>query len=200
MSESRPERSTGGATFRGATSRGPGRPPVALLLFVLAIGSLIALGLGGRVGSGGPSTSAPAALASSGVALASGPAASDQPSHSVLPSETMRPAVTSGPGPLVLVANRSSISVYVHGDVFAPRVTWIYVALRDLSGTVVGWTSVSVPDPGPEATVVKGERAPILFDVELAVPDEFPGTLLVLAHAHDPAGAVVGTAELEVAP
>ncbi|HET9852562.1 MAG TPA: hypothetical protein VFP56_08680 [Candidatus Limnocylindrales bacterium] len=110
-----------------------------------------------------------------------------------------RPVVSSEPGPIILRARRNAATVYVHGDVFAERVTWIYVALQDAGGRVAGWTSVSMPDPGP-ASAVPGGGPPMLFDVELGVPfDTYPGTIFVFAHAHDAAGALVGTAQLELA-
>jgi hypothetical protein len=107
--------------------------------------------------------------------------------------------VSSEPGPIVLRARRNAATVYVHGDVFAQRVTWIYVALQDASGRVAGWTSVSMPDPGPNAAT--GDGPPVLFDVELGVPlDTYPGMIFVFAHAHDADGALVGTAQLELLP
>ena len=74
------------------------------------------------------------------------------------------------------------------------------MALQDAGGRVAGWTSVSMPDPGlPKPSA--GDGPPMLFDVELGVPlDTYPGTIFVFAHVHDADGALVGTAQLELAP
>jgi hypothetical protein len=192
------DRRDDGATFSGATARGRGRPPVFLLVFLALLGGIFVAGFGGRVTDPHPSVAPPAALASVGPSPSAEPSAMEPVATSM---PTARPVVTSGPGPLVLKARRNAATVYVHGDVFAPRVTWMYVALQDASGRVAGWTSVSVPDPGSLASPAPDGAAPMLFDVEVAVPaDTYPGLILVFAHAHDADGALVGTAQLELAP
>ena len=106
--------------------------------------------------------------------------------------------LTTQPGPLVLAARRNTATVYIHGDVFAQRVTWIYVGLQDARRGVVGWTSVVMPEPTSRSG---GDGTQMRFDVELAAPIEsYPGTLLVVANAHDADGQLVGTARLEMAP
>ena len=188
-----PQRDGGSASFTGATARGRGRPPLFVLVFLALLGGIAVAGFGGRSADPAPSPVPPAAIAS---------IAASQAAPSVRPASipTARPVVTSEPGPIVLKARRNAATVYVHGDVFAPRGTWIYVALQDAAGRVAGWTSVSMPEPGVPSSSAGG-APPMLFDVEVAVPaDTYPGLILVFAHAHDADGALVGTAQLELAP
>jgi hypothetical protein len=181
------------ATFSGATTPGLGRPPAFLLGFLVLLVGIVVAGVGGRGANPGAYPASPAALASMGptVPATSAPAAS---------IAAVRPVVTSEPGPIVLKARRNAATVYVHGEVFAPRVTWIYVALQDAAGRVAGWTSLSLPYAGAPSSDPVGD-SPILFDAEVTVPgDTYPGQIFVLAHAHDADGALVGTAQLELAP
>jgi hypothetical protein len=187
-------RGEGSASFTGATARRRGRPPVFLVVFLALLGGVVVAGFGGRLAEPAPSAVSPAAGASTGP--------TESPAPSVAPPSTpaARPVVTSAPGPLVLRARRNAATVYVHGEVVAPRVTWVYVALQDAAGRVAGWTSVSLPDPGPPSPSSE-DAAPMLFDVEVLVPaDLYPGAMFVFAHAHDADGALVGTAQLELAP
>lgn len=183
------------AVFTSAITGRRGRPPTFLLAVVVALMGVVVAGFGGRLADLAQSPVPPGAIASTG--------ASDSavPSPLATSSEAaVRPAVTSEPGPIVLKARRNGASVYVHGDVLAARVTWIYVALQDARGRVAGWTSVSMPDPGPGSSGAGGGPL-LLFDVELAVPaDTYPGPIFVFAHAHDADGALVGAAQLELAP
>ena len=192
MTGSDPRRDEG-ASFTGATPRGRGRPPAFLVGFLVVVVGVVVAGVSGRLTDPAPSPAPPAGIASTDPT----PAASTVPASS---TPTVRPAVTSEPGPMVLKARRNAATVYVHGDVFAPRVTWIYVALQDAAGRVAGWTSLSLPYPGDPSSDPVGEL-PILFDVEVTVPgDTYPGPIFVFAHAHDADGAMVGTAQLELAP
>ena len=107
--------------------------------------------------------------------------------------------VTSEPGSIVLTARRNEDTVYIHGDLFAARVTWVYVGLQTSSGRIVGWTSVSMLEPAPDAGT--GGDPGMRFDVEFAAPlDTYPGALFAVAHANDAEGRLVGTAEIELAP
>ena len=188
-----------GATFEAIRIGGRRqRPPIFVLAFAALIAGLVAVGLGSRSSAGGP-----AALGSP-VALASGlrtpaPVATRRivpaPS-SPLSSPAMAPVVTSGSGPIVIQARRHPETMYVHGDVFVERVTWVFVSLQDASGRIAGWASVSVPGAaGPGV-----DDGPTLrFDVELAIPSHLnTGSLSIQVNAHDSDGKLVAKTRLEI--
>jgi hypothetical protein len=105
--------------------------------------------------------------------------------------------VTSPPGVIQLVARRQVGAMFVHGDVFVPRVTWVSVSLLDDGGNVAGWASVSVPGAaGPG----QSDGPTLRFDVELPVPEAFAGRLWLDANAYDADGALIGSVRLEVRP
>ena len=186
-----------GATFEAIRIGGRReRPPIFVLAFAAVITALVAVGLGTRSPGGGP-----AALGSP-VALASGlrssvPVATRVPGpSSSLFSPDMAPVVTNGSGPIVIQARRHPETMYVHGDVFVERVTWVFVSLEDESSRVAGWASVSVPGAaGPGV-----DDGPTLrFDVELAVPSHLNnGSLWIQANAHDADGTLVASTRLEI--
>jgi hypothetical protein len=200
--DQRPGREPEGATF--ASVRVPGRrglPPVLVVGFVAVLAGIVVAGLGGRTGGGSP-VIPPLGLASPG-GLAAGATLGATPSELprrpgftpvFLPDGP--PMVNSGPGPIQLQANRHSASIFVHGDVFVERVTWVFVSLQDDAGRMAGWASVSVPGAaGPAA----GSGPSLRFDVDLAVPATVSGTLSVVANAYDTSGELVATTRLEVA-
>lgn len=188
-----------GATFDAVRIGGRRhRPPIFVLAFAAVITGLVAAGLGTR----SPGVS-PATLGSR-VALASGlrtpaPVASRRivpGSSSRLSSPGMAPVVTSAAGPIVIQARRHPETMYVHGDVFVERVSWVFVSLQDASGRVAGWASVSVPGAaGPGV-----DDGPTLrFDVELAIPSHLnSGSLAIQVNAHDSDGKLVAKTRLEI--
>jgi hypothetical protein len=169
-----------------------------VLAFFVVVGLIVAAGFSGRLADdvGAPDPAAGVSLAPT-PEFSVGPGA--QPTGTArAPMPVQLALQTSEPGPLVLGARRNTATVYIHGDVFAQRVTWIYVGLQDAGRGVVGWTSVVMPEPALRSG---GDGAQMRFDVELAAPIEaYPGTLVVLANAHDADGQLVGTARLEMAP
>jgi hypothetical protein len=191
-----PEREPESATFETvqvAVRRG--RPPLLIVGFVVVLGGLIAVSVGSRGLPG--ATSAPLALPASPSSPT--PGSSPAPSQAPLPSPPELvdlPVMTSGPGDIELLARRARASIFVHGDVFVPGVTWVFVSLQDDGGNVAGWASVSVPGAaGPGV----GTGPTLRFDVELAVPDAFAGRLWITANAYDSAGSPVTSTRLEVA-
>ena len=173
------------------------RPPFLVLGFLVAIGGLVAVGVGGR-GPAAPTSAPPVAVASPSQPRAS---ALVVPTPIVLvPGPAMpvaAPIFTSGPGPIQIVARRHPETMYIHGDVFVPRVTWVFVSLQDDDGRVAGWASVSVPGaagPGVE------DGPTMRFDVEVALPDGYEGRLWIQANAYDADGAQVASSRLEVPP
>ena len=147
-----------------------------------------------------PTTAPTTAGAAASGGLASLPvvsAAPDASSGAVSSFAFLGPAQTSDPSSteIRLVAEPMTDAMFVHGDVFVPNVTWVFVSLQDASRAVVGWTSVSVPGAaGPAANGGPTMR----FDVQVAVP---PGTnqpLTVDANAYDSSGRMVGSTQLVV--
>ena len=188
-----------GATFEAIRIGGRRqRPPIFVLAFAVVITGLVALGLGTRSPGGGP------AVLGSAVALTT-PLRTPAPDpsrrivagpSSGLSSPAMAPVVTSDPGPIVIQARRHPETMYVHGDVFVERVTWVFVSLQDASGRVAGWASVSVPGAvGPGI-----DDGPTLrFDVELAIPSHLnEGLLSIQVNAHDSDGKLVASERLEI--
>lgn len=168
-----------------------GWPPAFILGFVAVLVAVVAVGVGGRTPAS--PTFAPVALDSpSAVPIV----ATAEPTPSGF-AHGPAPFVTSGPGQIELQARRRPESVFVHGDVFVARVTWVYVSLRDDAGRVAGWASVSVPGrAGPGV----GSGPTLRFDVELAVPEGFSGRLWIVANAYDDSGVLIGSTRIGVGP
>ena len=187
-----------GASFAGRVAGRRGRPPTFVLVFLAAVASLVVVGVGGRA----PATPAtiPAPATQSAAAAASAPPASIPRVifETTPPRATPAPILTSPDGPIVLKARRHPETMYVHGDVFVDRVTWVFVNLQDAAGRVAGWASVSVPGAaGPGVD----EGPTLRFDVELAVPDDFrDGILFLQANAYDSSGKVIATTRLPIQP
>lgn len=197
----RPGREPEGATF--ASSPVPGRRGLQSFLvlgFLAVLGGIVVAAVGGRT-SDGSAVIPPLALVSPGGPVA-GATLGATPSR--LPREPGftpvflpdgAPMVTSGPGPVQLQARRESASMFVHGDVFVERVTWVFVSLQDDAGRIAGWASVSLPGAaGPAASSGPSLR----FDVDLAVPATLSGTLSVVANAYDTSGQLIASTRLEV--
>ena len=178
------------------------RSPLLAAGFVLVLASIIAVGLSGRLGAGAfpPGAENAAVLPSPSGAGSPSPAVSLPPldvgpsSMPAFPADT-GPIYTSPPGPMHVEAKRHPQTIFAHLDVDAARITWVFVSVQDEIGRVAGWTSVSVPGTaGPNANGGPALR----FDVELAIPDDFTGTLWVRAQAYDADGKVVASANVEI--
>jgi hypothetical protein len=188
------------ASFDAARVGGGRRvqPSVFVVGFLALLGGLIAVSVGGR----GPASASapPAAVASTSPSRIAPPAATPtvrpRPMPTTIDVRTEPgPVVTSPPGAIELLARRQAGAMFVHGDVFVPRVTWVYVSLQDDTGDVAGWASVSVPGaagPGKE------DGPTLRFDVELPVPERFAGRVWLSANAYDADGALIATVRLGV--
>jgi hypothetical protein len=180
-----------------------GSSPIFILGFLVIVGAIVAVGAG--VGSSGQPSLPPIALGSPVASLATVQATpTPEPSaEPTIPPATPPPSpgrvqtVYSGEGPIELQARRLSGSVYIHGDVYVPQVTWVFVSLQDDAGRVAGWSSVSVPGAAGPAR----DKGPTLrFDVDLAVPIGFGGRLWLHANAYDSEGALMTSARVEIGP
>ena len=113
---------------------------------------------------------------------------------------TFPPSVveTSAPGPINLQATRHPSTIFVHADVFAQQVTWVFVSLLSLDGQVGGWASVSIPGAAGDGR----DHGPALrFDVELAVPTGMAtGVLVVQANAYNAAGTLIASTRVRLTP
>jgi len=203
----RPPESADFAAARVAGSRR--RIPIAALAWVVILGGVVAIGLSGRLGRpGGPGAAAhDAGAATVDVAITTRPAPSfirivegtksprfdpDFPSPSPRDVEE-----TSEPGPIALDATRQASAVFVHGDVFADQVTWVFVSLQSLDGQVGGWASVSIPGAAGEA---RDNRPALRFDVELAIPTTMAtGVLMVQANAYNAGGVLIASTRVRLA-
>ncbi len=170
---------------------------VFLVGFAVVLGGVIAVGAGFR--SPTNTSNVPPVSVESATAV---PSPTDGPARQATarpfrPGGSPGPIATSGPGPIQLLASRLAESIFVHGDVFAPNVTWVFVSLQEMGGQVVGWASVSVPGAvGPAV----GRGPTLRFDLELAVPSAtVVGPLALVANAYDKTGKLVGSARLEAA-
>lgn len=190
-----------GADFRPRRLARGRTPP--LLVWIVALGGLVALGVAGRsgdgtAGSGGeratPAASRPAAVQDS----------SSTDSVVVRPTArpiTGNPSASSGAGPIRLEVVRTSASIFVHADIHLERVAWVFVQVQTDSGRVAGWASMSFPGAvDPPAS--PGDRlAPAMrFDVELVVPEDMrAGRLWTQVNVYDNLGQRVGTTRLPIA-
>jgi hypothetical protein len=182
----------------GGTRR---RPPMVLLGWLVVLGGVVALGVSGRSTGGEdaqPGTGR--AIASVGTRITTLPSAPPQPTIAMVPGNPIvdGPVQTNGEGPIQLQAQRHPGTVFVHGDVYAVNITWVFLSLRAADGRVAGWASVSVPG---SATMVSGTGKPALrFDVELAVPADFnDGALVVQANAYNAHGTLVESTGVDLA-
>jgi hypothetical protein len=188
-----------GATFEAIRIGGRRqRPPIFMLAFAAVITGLVAVGLGTRSPGGGPAAlGSPVALTTPLRTPTAVPSRAIVPGPSSgLSSPDRAPVVTSGDGPIVIQARRHPETMYVHGDVFVERITWVFVSLQDASGRVAGWSSLSVPGAlGPAV-----DDGPTLrFDFELAIPAHLnSGSLSIQVNAHDSDGKLAASTRLEI--
>lgn len=194
--QSRQAREPEGATFETASMGGRrGGPPVFILGFLAILASVVAIGVGGQATPG--ATPVPPAAATS-------PSATPAESLPVMvfpvptPGSSEAVVVGSFGGPVELTIRRQSEGIFVHGDVFVPSVTWVYVSLLDAVGQMAGWASVSVPGAAGPAL----EDGPSLrFDVDVTIPPRLSDrTLWIQAMAYDGSGKVIGSARVGVRP
>jgi hypothetical protein len=177
------------------------RPPLLLLGWLVLLGGVVALGVSGR--SADDNTTAPqggaGAIASIGARLTTLPTAPAPTSGSLPRMPVVAPVQTNEAGPIQLQAQRHRETVFVHGDVYAVNITWVFLSLRAADGRVAGWASVSVPG---SASMVGGTGKPALrFDIELAVPAGFSdGPLVVQANAYNVHGTLVESTGVDLAP
>jgi hypothetical protein len=173
-----------------------GRQPAIVLGFVALLAAVVAIGVGGRTPPA-PSGPPPVAAVSPGAA-ATPPEASATHAPPPNPGPTRALVIAGLGGPLELRIRRPAASIFVHGDVFAPNVTWVYISLQDATGDVEGFASVSVPGAaGPRST----EGPSLRFDIDVAIPSDLVGAdVWVQAIAYDATGAVVGTTRIGIRP
>ena len=165
-----------------------GRPPVVLLVFLVAICALVVAGFGGRA-AGGPDPTIPTAVASRDLAA-------EEPIPTPDVSRTMRPVVSSAPGsPIELTVSRHPESIFVHGDVYVAGVSWVFVNVIDGGGRVAAWAQVSAPG-GVRAP--RASRPALRFDIDVALPDWATGPLSVHASAYVSDGSTVASEVLDV--
>jgi hypothetical protein len=192
--ERAPERPPESASFEAVrVGSRRGQAPIALLAFLVVLAAFVAVGVGGR-SSPAATPVDPAAVATASVQPSTAAPTPGRPTHGPDPTPFLAAMMTSGPGPLRLEVQRNVAALFVHGDVFVPRVTWVYVSLVDDAGNVAGWASVSVPGTaGPGL----GGGPTLRFDVELAIPTGFDGRLWISATAYDDSGTRVAGAQIE---
>jgi hypothetical protein len=188
----------------GGTRR---RRPVAALAWVVLLGAMVAVGLSGRSGGGGSGTAEGQAAATVGVATTAVPPTLFRVVEGPrsprfdpdFPTASPRNATETGaPGPIELQATRHPSTVFVHGDVFAEQVTWVFVSLQTLDGQVGGWASVSIPGA---AGTANDHRPALRFDVELAVPTTMAtGVLVVQANAYNAGGLLIASTRVRLTP
>lgn len=195
----RPEREPESATFETARVGGRrGAQPVFILGFVAVIGVMITISIAGRPSA--PPLTQPGARASLDATAPAASAPTAAPRSTPDPTLPIfrpddGPVFTSAPGPLVMQATRHRETVFVHGDVFVARVTWVFVSLQDDIGNVAGWASVSVPGAaGPGSS----DGPTLRFDVELALRGEFSQRLWVQAQAYDADGVQIAATRVEL--
>jgi hypothetical protein len=189
-----------GATFEATRLGGPRRrPPVFVLAFAALLTGVIAIGISGRTPAAAPAVlGSPVAQGSAAPTGAPGSPGREGPPVGPRFSPDQAPIVSTTDGPIQLLVRRHPETMFVHGDVFVDRVTWVFVSLQNAAGRVAGWASVSVPGAaGPG-----NDGGPTLrFDLELAVPSDFvDGPIWIQAYAYDSQGRVVASARLGTNP
>lgn len=190
----RPAREPERAEFAVARVSGGSRwSPFAVAIVAAILMGMVGIAVGSRLSPTTPALPP----------IAAGPASPTPPATATavpLPTQAelrvpIAPVQTSDPGSakVRLAVQRQHDGMFVHGDIYAARVTWVFVSLRDPTGTITGWASVSVP--GAAGPTVRGGPT-MRFDVELAVPQDYAGKLTIQATAYDHSGKVVGSTQL----
>jgi hypothetical protein len=200
--DARPAREPEHAEFTVARVGGVSRwSPFAVAGLAAILMGMVGIAVGSRLATTPPAVPPVAVLGTLSAPTAE-PTAKPLPTVANL-RVPIPPVQTSDPGStkIRLEVQRQDTGMFIHGDVYVPRVTWVFVLLRDPTGTVTGWSSVSVP--GAAGPGVRGGPT-MRFDVELAVPADVAGPLTVQATAYDGTGRVVGSTQLitpaEIAP
>ena len=174
-----------------------GRQPAAILGFLAVLAAMVTIGVGGRtppVATAGPE----AAVATSAASVRVTPVPTSPVDATPLAGPTEPPIVVVVGDQVTLKVHRYPAGIFVHGDVFVPKTTWVFVSLEESSGRVGGWSSVSVPGGAGPAV---DEGPTLRFDVDLAIPAGLRDSVLwVQATAYDDTGKVIGSARLGVLP
>ncbi len=181
---------------------GGGRRVPSLLAWVVVLGAFVTVGVAGRAGaedngppsgSDGPRGQVPAIDREATPGASPGAPATARPI-------ARNPRASSDSGPIQMELVRTSASIFVHADIHARHVAWVFVQVQTVSGRVAGWASMSFPgsvDPPAEAT--DGRDLPALrFDVELVIPEDMrSGQLWTQVNVYDNLGQRVATSRLE---
>jgi hypothetical protein len=180
------------------------RPSIAVLGWVVVLICVIAFGLSGRSDGSGSAAAGVGAGASGEVGVRGSAAvapATTRATDRVVPPrfEPDGVPIDNGiSGPIHLAATRHPSTVYVHGDVFAQQVTWVFVGLQTLDGQVAGWASVTIPGAAGDG---RDHRPALRFDVELAIPGTLAtGVLIVHANAYNAVGGLVAATRVRLEP
>ncbi|HYK95705.1 MAG TPA: hypothetical protein VE011_07580 [Candidatus Dormibacteraeota bacterium] len=167
--------------------------PFAVAALTAIVMGMVGIAVGSRLASPPPAV-APAAVPGTFAAPTPEPTPKPVPTVAYL-RVPIAPVRTSDPSSTAirLQVQRQPNEMFVHGDVYVPKVTWVFVSLRDASGTVTGWASVSVP--GAAGPGLRGGPT-MRFDVELVVPTAIAGQLTIQATAYDRTGHAIGATQL----
>lgn len=166
-------------------ARRRGGVPVAVGLWALVIGGLVAIGSFDRLTGGSP---APAVAPGSVAPL-------DEAVVAVDPGP-QRPRRTDGPDLLRLDVRRDGRHLFVHGTVLSENVVSIVMSLQDATGRAAKWATVSLPG-GSTAFRLGAENR---FDTYIRIPDELVGQpTWIQASAYTAIGRRIGTARNAIA-
>ncbi len=190
----RPGREPERAEFAIARVGGGNRwSPFAVAAIAAVVMGMVGIAVGSRLSTPPPAVPPVAVAATSAPSFVAETAAPLPTVGSlrvpIVPVQTSDPASKK----VRLQVQRQPSGMFVHGDVYVAKVTWVFVSLRDASGTVTGWASVSVP--GAAGPGVRGGPT-MRFDVELAVPADFTGPVTIQATAYDGSGRVIGSTQM----
>ncbi|NJD30176.1 MAG: hypothetical protein FIA92_18070 [Chloroflexi bacterium] len=180
---------------------GGGRRAPSVVAWIVGLGGVAAIGFAGRAGTdagGQVDANGPRASVAAIVAAAT-------PRTLTIPRATARPiagnpTASSGSGPIRLQLVRTRGSIFVHADIHASKVSWVFVQVQTGNGRVAGWASLSFPGSvDPPADTSSGAKPALRFDVELVIPDDMrDGELWTQVNVYDNLGGRVATTRLAV--
>lgn len=166
-------------------ARRRGGVPVAVGLWALVIGGLVAVGNLDKLGGGSP---APAVGQSSAAAIDAAAVALDLASQ--------RPRRTDGPDLLSLDVRRDGSHLFVHGTVLSENVVSIVMSVQDATGRAVKWATLSLPGGSTAFRLGAQTR----FDAYIRMPDGLVGQpTWIEASAYTAIGRRIGTARNAIA-
>lgn len=166
-------------------ARRRGGVPVAVGLWALVIGGLVAVGSLDKLVGDSPTP-----------AVGQGSSTTVDAAAVALDLASQRPRRTDGPDLLSLDVRRDGSHLFVHGTVLSENVVSIVMSVQDATSRAVKWATLSLPGGSTAFRLGAQTR----FDAYIRIPEELVGQpTWIQANAYTAIGRRVGTARNAIA-